>query len=753
MRKAVAIHGASEEVLALVPILEDNPEIEIVGVFAADPEAAAGRARAMNVEVPIGNDPALFSRPLHAVVDVGEPAFAASFPDAAAQTQVVSPLTARLLWGYGTSGSNHKHELLQALHEVIESVNLTVDPDELFCRMLEIAMGVTGADGGSLMLLDPESGELGIRVAIGVEPELWDKIRVPIGEGIAGRVAADARPLKVRGRAGREDFNLVRARLDVESALCVPLVHEGQVLGVLNLHHGTRADVFDDDDLEFAEQLGMLDAQIIAQAQAHEVLRRQASRYEAVRAVRETLTGDDGLDRRLEGLCHRVAKLLGGGIATIYLHDESAAELRLAATSLEGRGLGGDYRIKLGQGIDGKAASEREPKFIEGAGGAIALAALPLLAGQKLVGVLSVQSGSGPFASGTRALRETVLEIAAAAAEEIAQAEREARMSAQNTKIGAINETGIRLVSAKETAEVCRLSTSSGALILEADHSILRLQDPETRRYVIRSYYGSADRRTQEQLFRLDKQVSVDTLKSRQARLIQRLGEDASTAELAGGLRSALAAPLRNEGRIVGTLAFYDKIGVDQFFASSFHEDDLHVFQRYVSYVERALETARVWSATKEHRNFDEDTGLPNGDYLNRRLDQELARANGREGAFALVNCSIENLDAVRDAHDAGRAERILLRAADALKASLREFDVLARTGDAEFQILLPDPGPTPEERITALARAVAEEIGRHTGGDGARAGLAFGYAVHPADGADRETLTARIRAPRIRMV
>ena len=56
MRKAVAIHGASDEVLALVPILEDNPEIEIVGVFAAEPEAAAKRARAMNVEVPISSD-------------------------------------------------------------------------------------------------------------------------------------------------------------------------------------------------------------------------------------------------------------------------------------------------------------------------------------------------------------------------------------------------------------------------------------------------------------------------------------------------------------------------------------------------------------------------------------------------------------------------------------------------------------------------------------------------------------------------
>lgn len=753
MRKAIAIHGACEESLALIPILEDNPEIEIAGVFAASRAEGAARAQSMNLQVEVTDDPALFDRALHAVIDAGDPAFAVAFPEQAQRTQVVSPLTARLLWGYGTSGSQHKQELLQALHEVIESVNLAVDPDELFPRMLEIAMSVTGADGGSLMLFDPIAAELTIRVAIGIERELWHKIRVPLGEGISGRVAAEARPLKLRGRAGRDEFSVVRARLDVESALCVPLVHEGKVLGVLNLHHTSRPDAFDDDDLEFAEQLGRLDAAIIAQAEEHEALRRQASRYEAVRAVREALHGNAPLDRRLEALCTRVAELLGGGIATVYLHDPNESELRLSATSLAGGGLGGDYRIRVGQGIEGRAAERCEPEFMGAPDTNLALAALPLVAGELLVGVLSVQAGPSPTAATSRALRETLLEIAAAAADEIAQAEREARMEAQNTKIGAINEAGIRLISARETSEVCRQATSSGALILEADHAILRLQDPETRRYVIRSYYGSADRRAQEQLFRLDKQISVDALKARQARLVRSLGSDPATAELAGGFRSALAAPLRSEGRVLGTLAFYDKIAVDQFFATAFHEDDLQVFRQYVSYVERALETARVWAANQVNRNFDEDTGLPNAEYLARRLDQELVRASGRENALVLVSCRLENLDALTDAQDHARAERVIMHAADALKRCLREFDVLARTDDAEFRILLPDPGPAPEERVTTLARAVAEEVTRHGASDGTRPGLAFGFAVYPGDGSDRETLTARTRAARIRMV
>ena len=755
MRKALAIYGATEEALSLVPALEQNAEIELVGVFAADLEAARRLARRLRVSLPIDNDPALFERPLHGVIDAGvAPTFAEAFPAAAARDlQVVSPLTARLLWGIGASSPDRKAELLQALHEIVESVNLTIDTDELFSRMLEIAMGVTGADGGSLMLLDAEKGELSIRVAAGVEPELWPKIRVKLGEGVAGRAAAEARPIRVRGRADGEVFRLSRQRLDVESALCVPLVHEGRVLGVLNLHHRTRADLFADADLEFAEQLGRLDAAIVARAEEHEALAKQASRYAAVRAVRDSLAGEGPLETRLEALCSRVAALLGNGIATVYLYGESARELRLAATSLAGGGLGGEYRIGLGQGLDGRAAEQREPLFMESRPGQIDLASLPLVSGTTLVGVLSVQAGPAVPEGQARALRERLLEIAAAAADTIAQARREARMSARATKIGAINETGIRLVSCRDPAEVTRLATSSAVFILEADHAILRLQDAETRRFAIRSYYGSADGRTQELLFRLDKQVALDTLRSQRARVVPDLARDANAAPLAGGFRSALAAPLRRDGKVIGTLALYDKIAPDRFFAGAFDDDDLHVFGRLVSYVERGIENALFHASSARNQSFDEETGLPNAEYLNRRVSQELARAGGKAGSVALVTCKLDNLPELRQG-DQRRAELLVARAADALRTHLREFDVLARTGEDEFAALLPDPGPSPEERVTALARAVAEEIAKDEAlAGGPRANLAFGYAVHPAEGSDRDALLARARKPRIRMV
>jgi len=756
MRRRIGICGATEETLQLIPLLSANPEVEIAAIF--DPDAAAARERwASDPELAglISDDPAcLGDARLHAVVDAGAGGSCEErFPDLARSgVQILPPLTARLLFAYGPSSADRKAELLQALHEVVESYNLTIDADELFRRMLEIALGVTGAEGGSLMLLDPAAGELRVRVAVGVEPELWPKIRVPIGDGIAGRVAADARSLRLRGKADRQAFQIVRERLDVESALCVPLVRDGRVLGVLNLHHSTRSDAFSESDLEFVEQLAALDAQIIARSQEHETLRSQAARYDAVRQVHQILAGRSPLSDRLRRLCHFVAERAGGGIATLYLNDDADDELRLAATSLEGGGFGGEYRIVKGEGIDGAVARSREPSFLRGTDGALAYAALPLVAGDALAGVLSIQAGSE--APRGRGVEETLLEIAAAAAEELADARREARISARATQMGAINEMGIRMISETDPSEVLRIGSSAAAMVLQADHAILRLQDDQTGRYVIRSYFGSADGRLQEKLFRADKRLSVDTIKRRAPVLVQEVAESPDLREFSPDIRSAIAAPLQRDGKVIGTLAIYDKVATDRFYTSAFGDDDLEVFARFVSYLERAVANSIFHSRTQRFRNFDEETGLPNASYLGKRIQEEIARGEGREGSLAVAMCLIENLGEIEAATNAARAKRVVHRCAEALRAHLRDFDVLGRTDAGEFTVLLPDPGFSPGEKVFALARAVADDVSKDDSlNDPVRVALAFGYALHPAEGTDREALLERARLPRIRMV
>lgn len=759
MRRRVGIWGASDESLRLLRLLLANPGIEVPRIYDADVAAALERARALGTSISshvaplLVDDPAAFfaEQAYDAVVDatgdVAEHVRTRPVP----APQIVTPLTARLLWGYGVAPRDRKAELLQALHEVVESVELTIETDELFERMLEIAVGVTGAEGGSLMLLDPESHALRIRVARGVEPELWGKIRVALGQGISGKVAAEGRPIHLRGRADRASYDLLRERVDVESALCVPLIHAGKVLGVLNVHHSTRPDAFGDEDLRFMEQLARLDAQIIARAQEHEALRSQAARYDAVREVQHLLRGTAILSERLEAFCRFAAERAGSGIAQLYL-KESDGQVRLAASSLAGGPFGGEYRLAPGVGLDGEALRQQRAIVLHREDGSLGHAALPLVAGGQCVGLLSLQAG--PALAPSRGTLASWQEIAAAAAETIARSDREARLGKRSERINAINETSIRMLSANEPNEVARLATSSAAMILEADHAILRLQDPASRRYAIRSYFGAAEGASQEALFRLDKAVTVASIRHRSPHLIQDAALDPALASLVDEKRSILTAPLRRGSDVIGTLSIYDKVALDRFFTSRFDDDDLQVFGRFVAYVERALDHALAHRENQQQRNFDEETGLPSAGFLSQRLHEEIARAAGRENALLLCVCRLENrAELVAEAGPA-HVSRVVSVLAEALRGRLREFDVLARLDDDEFAVLMPEPGRIAGERVFELARSVADVVSKHeTLNQPVRVGLAFGYAVHPADGDDREALLAHARAPRIRMV
>ena len=116
----------------------------------------------------------------------------------------------------------------------------------------------------SLMQLDPAGETLVIAAQRGMDPELSKHIKVRIGQGVSGWVAHNRKPLFVRvkqdaagmGRSGREDYNS-------DSFICVPLVYNNRVWGVLNLSNKCEGELFDDMDLDRAQLAGSMIATVL----------------------------------------------------------------------------------------------------------------------------------------------------------------------------------------------------------------------------------------------------------------------------------------------------------------------------------------------------------------------------------------------------------------------------------------------------------------------------------------------------------
>jgi GAF domain-containing protein len=744
MGRRIAVYGATEEALQLLPQLTGHPDVVVAAVF--DPEAAVHRRRLAVLDAPLGaelqrlltDDPRVLEDDplLDAVVDAGiAPPFRTRFASLVARgLEILTPLTARRLWAEPAPAADPKRELLQALEEIAASVELASTPDALFSRLLGVSIAVTGAAGGSLLLLDTDDEALCVRAAVGLEAELWPKVRVRLGEGVAGRVWAEGRATAIHGRANPELFAIARERFDVAAALCIPLWRDKAVCGVLNLHHPTRGDLFGEDDVAFGEELGALVARIAVRADETLALRRRALRADIAAEVAQILGERTPLEMRLAALCRHAASRAGRGVATLWWSDSSGPagtpSLRLAASSHAGGALGAAARLAPGEGVDGRVARERTPVFLR-CEGRLDYAALPLLAGPTLLGVLTVQPGAEAPEHGDDA--PALQEIAAAAAAMLDRDVRAERAEARATRGEAVHEATLRLFAESDPDRVAESVASSAALILEAEHAIVRTLDEARRSFRVRSHFGATSGPLDGAIVELDRRVAREALRRRGT--IDADGDDD---------HAFLAAPLLHGDRALGTLAVYDKRG-----PSGPHFDALD----RAALVQLAAVASRALAATLPGATPPAEPGdrfVPFALFA-QRIDEELSRAAAAgldASAFALVTCRIENHEEL-PADVASRAAR---NTAKAFAAQLRSFDVATRTAPGALCALLPIPGAAPSEHVAQLARAVAEAVAKDDE-DAGHVALGFGYALGSEGAANRSELLARAAEPRIRML
>lgn len=123
---------------------------------------------------------------------------------------------------------------------------------DLLTELLERARAVLDADTATLLLADGDSRELVVAAARGLEEELWQGVRVPVGRGFAGRVAAHRSPVILNSVDGESGISSALAEKGVRALLGVPLVAAGAVVGVL--HVGALAPrQFSGDDAELLQ--------------------------------------------------------------------------------------------------------------------------------------------------------------------------------------------------------------------------------------------------------------------------------------------------------------------------------------------------------------------------------------------------------------------------------------------------------------------------------------------------------------------
>jgi sigma-B regulation protein RsbU (phosphoserine phosphatase) len=138
-------------------------------------------------------------------------------------------------------------ERLRAIQSITDAALSRLDDRDLLAALLERTRDALQADTAAVLLLDYSSGQLIATAAAGLEEEVHQGVRIPVGRGFAGRIAAEHKPLILDHVDHTTVLNPILWAKGIQSMMGVPMVAGGKVIGVLHVGSLTPRQFTGDD--------------------------------------------------------------------------------------------------------------------------------------------------------------------------------------------------------------------------------------------------------------------------------------------------------------------------------------------------------------------------------------------------------------------------------------------------------------------------------------------------------------------------
>jgi len=260
-----------------------------------------------------------------------------------------------------TSAHPQKIDAEALLIEVADVLNTTLDLDTLLQRVAEVVKRVIDYEIFSILLLNERSQELRFRFQIGHLPEVAERIRVKVGEGVTGRAVKERRAMLVDDVS--KDTHYIEAVPRVRSELAVPLILKNKAIGVMDLEAREPA-YFKEEHARVLSIIGSRIAVSIENARLYTRTVRQANTLALLNEISQDVTSILNLDQLLKRVGDVLLKVIDYQMFSILLLDDSKQKLvhRFSVRFKENVQLKHD--IPLGRGLVGAAALEKRPVLV-----------------------------------------------------------------------------------------------------------------------------------------------------------------------------------------------------------------------------------------------------------------------------------------------------------------------------------------------------------------------------------------------------
>lgn len=129
-------------------------------------------------------------------------------------------------------------DIIEALSKIGHAITSDLYLEDILKLIVTVTAEVMNSKICSIMLLDHKKNELTIKATQSMSKDYINKNPLKLGEGIAGKVALENKPVAVYNIMDNDDYKNkdIAKKENLSSMLCLPLHVKGKVIGVLNLY-------------------------------------------------------------------------------------------------------------------------------------------------------------------------------------------------------------------------------------------------------------------------------------------------------------------------------------------------------------------------------------------------------------------------------------------------------------------------------------------------------------------------------------
>ncbi len=589
---------------------------------------------------------------------------------------------------------------------------------------------------------------LNLQGVSGEFPPGWEKASVPEDEGLVGIVFASGEAQIVEGEAVKTGLPpAIADHPEVRSAVGIRVGSGERGLGVLVVLFGARAATAM-QQMETMVLLARALGRTIESRALQDELAKQFHRLLLLHDLSGILQSKRPLPMRLDKLVETLSQAFGARYGHILLagEDEEQPGLYLAIRAAFGATIEsyGGLRLQPGEGIVGAVFQtgqpllvedvEQNPDYVPSRPDVKSEMAVPISAEGEVIGVLNLESDRLAafrpedlrLASIVAAQAGVTLKHALALEDAVARMRELELLNRVTRAIATTEDLGDLLGTIVDEVHEAMNTTVVGILLIEENGLDMR----------VHAAAGGNLELLTELNMRVGKGVTGIAAESGITQYIPDVTRDNRYVPVDPTIRSELAVPLTNKGKVAGVL----NLESDQI--NAFSEEDLRVVEIVAAQISQILAKALLYEELALMAVTDGLTGLFNHRQFFVRLEAEYKRAVRYTYPLSLIMLDIDFFKNYNDTWGHLRGDEVLRRIAELITGTMRETDVVARYGGEEFAAILPLCHQSTAHEVAERLRTRVEQA--NLGGGEAPLTISLGICTAPQHASSHEELVRR---------